>query len=228
MRPPPSPGLAGLRFDAVLFDLDGTLVDSTDSVQRCWLQWSERYAVDPAELAGFHGVPSAAVIATFLPPDRRVEAGEWIRELELSDAHSCRALPGAVQAVRSLAEAGAAMAVVTSGTRDLAEARLAAAGIPVPDVFVTADQVTHGKPHPEPYLTAAERLGVDPASCLVVEDAPAGIEAGRAAGARVLAVVTTTPAEVLGGLADAVVPSLAHLTLASGPDGIRVAPAAAP
>jgi mannitol-1-/sugar-/sorbitol-6-phosphatase len=127
-------------------------------------------------------------------------------------------LPGAVEALAAL-PAGRA-AVVTSCTRLLAHARIEAAGLVAPGVVVTASDVTHGKPDPEPFVLGARRLGADPARCLVVEDAPAGLQAGRAAGAATLAVVTTHPAGDLD--ADVVVPSLADVRFRTGPDGVRV------
>jgi mannitol-1-/sugar-/sorbitol-6-phosphatase len=210
----------GAVFDAVLFDMDGTLVDSTRSVQRSWLEWAGEYGVPLERLTGWHGVPAKQIVATVVDdPARHVEALARIEALEIEDAAGgILVLPGAVEALAAL-PAGRA-AVVTSCTRLLAHARIEAAGLVAPGVVVTASDVTHGKPDPEPFVLGARRLGADPARCLVVEDAPAGLQAGRAAGAATLAVVTTHPAGDLD--ADVVVPSLADVRFLTGPDGVRV------
>lgn len=175
-------------LSAVLFDLDGTLIDSTPVVVRSWLRWAEAEAVDPARLQGFHGVPAAQIVAALLPQDRVADACARIHAIELDDVEGVRTLPGAADALAVLAPRAA---VVTSCTRALADVRVAAAGLRCPEVVVTADDVTRGKPDPEPYLLGAARLGVDPARCLVVEDAPSGLAAARAAGCVTLAVATT-------------------------------------
>jgi sugar-phosphatase len=163
--------------------MDGVLVDSGDAVERVWREWALAHGLDPEAVAReSHGVPSRQVIARLAPhlgPEEveRVEA--------LHAATGGEALPGAAELLE-LCDA-----VVTSSSAPLAAARLAAAGLPVPAVLVTVDDVARGKPHPDPYLLAAHRLGVDPADCLVIEDAPAGIAAGNAAGMTVWAVATT-------------------------------------
>jgi mannitol-1-/sugar-/sorbitol-6-phosphatase len=208
---------AGRRFAAVLFDMDGTLVDSTASVVRCWLRLADELGVGRARLqaAAGHGRPARDIVDDLLPgTDESVRAAALARitALEVSDVDGVVALPGAVRALHA---AGGRGAVVTSCTADLARARWGAAGIPVPSVVVTADHVVRGKPDPEPFLTGAARLGVDPADCLVVEDAPAGLAAGRAAGMATLAVTTTHTADQLD--ADLVVPDLAAVRW--DPDG---------
>jgi sugar-phosphatase len=152
-------------------------------------------------------------------PEHLHEAGtRRITELEISDLHDVVVLPGAVEALASLS--GAKNAIATSCTVPLAEARLAAAQLEPPSVLVTADDVVHGKPHPEPFLEAARRLGVEPRRCLVVEDAQKGLEAARAAGCFTLAVVTTTPREALE--ADAIVTDLSKVRFDVAEDGVRV------
>ncbi len=205
-------------FYAVLFDLDGTLVDSTAVVNRSWIRWAEAEQVDPRRLLGFHGVPSAAIVAALVEPDRVAAASARIDEIELGDTEGVVPLPGAVEALAALPSGRAA--IVTSCAIGLARVRLAAAGLSAPDVLVTADQVGRGKPAPDPYLLAAERLGVDPARCLVVEDAPKGLESARAAGCSTLAVVTTSPRDELE--ADLVVDDLSRVRLVAGSDGVRV------
>lgn len=192
------------HFAAVIFDMDGTLVDSTPAIVRTWTTWAVEHDITAEQLQGFHGVPSGDVIRSLLPADRADAAIARIDELELADVADVVALPGAADALATLPHDRAAIA--TSANRPLALARLAAAGIEVPDVLVTVDDVTRGKPAPDPFLVAAERLGQDPADCLVVEDAPKGLAAAAAAGCARLAVVTTTPAEEL--VADAIVPNL--------------------
>lgn len=210
--------LDGRTFAAVLFDNDGTLVDSTPAVERSWLAWAGEYGVDPASLQGHHGVPAAGIIASVAPHVDPEEALARITELEVADTHDVVALAGAVAAVEAIG--AARCAVVTSATRDLGMARLEAAGIPLPEVVITFDDVEHGKPHPEPFLTAAERLGVDPRQCLVVEDAPSGLAAARAAGCATLALTSTSAADELD--ADAVVTNLAQVRFVSSPDGVRL------
>jgi len=200
-------------FGGVLLDLDGTLIDSIASVERSWIQWCSEYGVDPVRLLGFHGIPAARVIETLLPEGDRVAAFERIRDLEVADVADIVVLPGAAALLAALADGGVPTAIVTSGTRDLAEARIAATGLTHPPVVVTASDVERGKPWPDPWLEGARRLGVDPADCVVVEDAVAGLRAGRAAGCRALvAVLGTTPADELEPVADLVVPDLSHLT----------------
>ncbi|GAY10507.1 HAD-IA family hydrolase [Pseudonocardia sp. N23] len=204
-------------FAAALFDMDGTLVDSTPAVVRCWTRWAQEHGVPDAALVNTHGRPAVEIIADVLPPDRVPAALARIVALELADTDGVVPLPGALDALRATAPA----AIVTSCTRDLALARIAAAGLPVPAVLVTADDVRAGKPAPEPFLLAADRLGVDPTGCLVVEDAPAGLAAGRAAGATTLAVAGT---HALADLtADAHAPDLSHVHFVMSPTGIRAA-----
>lgn len=168
--------------DAVLFDCDGVLVDSDASVAAAWSEWAERLGFDPeAVVATVHGRRSADTVAAWVRAGDRVSAQRLIDSLELASATSVTAIPGATALIASIPPAR--VAIVTSGTRALARARLQAAGIAEPGVLVTAGDVERGKPAPDGYRLAAERLGVSPARCVVVEDAPAGVRAGRAAGA---------------------------------------------
>jgi sugar-phosphatase len=210
--------LAGRRFAAVIFDMDGTLVDSTAAVLRCWVRWAQDEGVDPVRMAHSHGVPAEEIVARLLPPERRAAALRRITDLELADTHDITVLPGAAEAL--LAVPRDRSAIATSCTRPLAEARIAASGLVRPDVVVTVDDVAVGKPAPDPFLRAAELLAVDPRSCLVVEDAPSGITAAQAAGCATLAVTTTTPAERLE--ADLVVPGLADVRWETADGGIRL------
>jgi mannitol-1-/sugar-/sorbitol-6-phosphatase len=197
------------RVSAVLFDLDGVLVESRESTERVWLRWAAKHQIDQDDLrAAMHGVRSADVIRALRPDlDAAAEADRVERE-QAEDTDGLLAIPGAAAALGALKSDR--VAVVTSGTRPLALARLAAVGIEPPEVIVFAGDVERGKPDPEGYLTAAERLGVDPIEALVVEDAPQGIEAARAAGAATVGVTSTHAAEELGG-ADVVLGSLEEL-----------------
>jgi sugar-phosphatase len=207
--------LADRTFEAVLFDMDGTLIDSTASVDRTWARWARLRGLDRASFDVAHGVPARQILATFLPTREVDDAFAEIEAMEVADADGIVVLPGALEALAAL-PAGRC-AIVTSCTHPLALARIAATGLPVPAVVVTASDVEVGKPDPAPYLLAAARLGVDPARCLVVEDAPAGLESGRAAGCATLALGTTHP---VGSLrADAVVGTLADVTFAAAGAG---------
>jgi sugar-phosphatase len=210
--------LADEVFEAVIFDMDGTLIDSTPAVIRAWTTWAEEHQLTAGQLGRHHGVPSAGVVRALLPAERHDAAIARINELELADVADIVVLPGAAEALASLV--GAKNAIATSCTIPLAKARIDAAGLVTPSVLITADDVARGKPDPDPFLTAAERLGADPTRCLVVEDAPKGLEAAHAAGCFTLAVVTTTPRAELH--ADAVVDDLSWVEFLAGPDGIRV------
>ncbi len=213
-------------FAGVLLDLDGTLIDSIAAVERSWLRWCEEYGIDPVRLLGFHGMPARGVIARLLPEDQRVSAFERIRDIEVADVDGIVVLPGAAPLLAALAAGRVPTAIVTSGTTDLAEARLAATGLAHPPVVVTASDVERGKPWPDPWLEGARRLGVDPTDCLVVEDAVAGLRAARAAGCRAtVAVLGTTAREELEPEADVVVADLTRLAISV--EGARVSVALA-
>lgn len=175
---------------AVLFDMDGTLVDSDAAVDRSWIAWSAEYGVDPAlPLAIAAGHPAAATVATLLAgrgPGTIAEAAARQLALEYEDLDDIAPIDGAHELLAALDERGIPWAVVTSADSKLALLRLGAAGIAA-RVLVTTDDVPAGKPDPAGYLLAAERLGVRPEDCLVVEDAAPGVDAGRAAGATVAA-----------------------------------------
>ncbi len=194
---------------AILFDLDGVLADSTRAVDREWREWAARKGVDgDAIMAIAHGVRTVEVIKRVAPHlDADAEARE-IENHEAQDQQGVVVMPGAVELVRSVPEGR--WGVVTSGSRLLATNRLRFCGLPVPEVLVTSDDVTHGKPHPEPYLMGAERLGFAPADCLVIEDAPAGIQSARAAGTKVLGIASTYGVDALAQ-ANAVIRKLGQM-----------------
>ncbi|MFI8188894.1 HAD-IA family hydrolase [Streptomyces sp. NPDC085946] len=209
-----------IHAHALLFDNDGTLVSSLASVDRCWARWAGEYGITAEEFARveLHGRPAAEIAADLLPADVVPQAVARIEDLEVED------VPGGVHLLpgtRALLDALPAdrWAVVTSATRRLAEARLDAVGI-LPKTLVAADDVTRGKPDPEPYLLAARTLGVDPARCVVFEDAPAGLAAGRAAGMATVALATTHRADELD--ADLVVTDLSALSVLVTDGGVEI------
>ena len=196
-------------ISAVLFDLDGVLVESREATERVWLDWAARNGIEVDELrAAMHGVRSVEVVRALRPELDAVAEATAIELRQTEDLHGLRAIPGAAQALDALKEDR--VAVVTSATRPLAEARLGAVGIEPPAVGVYAGDVARGKPDPEGYRAAAKRLGVDPAHAVVVEDSPPGIEAGRATGAATVGVTSTHAAAALGA-ADVVIDTLEEL-----------------
>lgn len=180
-------------YAAVLFDMDGTLLDSSAVVERVWRDWSARHGLDAeAVLARSHGRRGRDTAAEFAPPGLDIEAeAEWLNDQEVADIDGIVAIGGVASMLAGLAPGR--WAVVTSAGRDLALRRFAAAGLPLPDIMVTAEMVGHGKPDPEGYLLAASLLGVAAGDCLVFEDAPAGIAAGLASGADVVAIRAAWP-----------------------------------
>jgi len=198
---------------AILFDLDGVLCDSTRAVDREWREWAARKGVDgDAIMAIAHGVRTVEVIRRVAPHlDAEAEAAA-IESHEAIDHRGVVVMPGAIELVKSIPDGR--WGVVTSGTRPLATNRLQYCGLPVPEVLVTSDDVTNGKPHPEPYLQGAEKLGLRPAECLVIEDAPAGIQSAQAGGMKVIGLASTYAATKLSA-ADAVAQKLAaiHISL---------------
>jgi len=178
--------------EALLFDMDGTLVDSSHCVERTWRSWAERHRLDlEALLAISHGRQNYETIRLIAPQLETPEELAFLVRAEEECREGIAAVPGARALLDSLAPAN--WAVVTSAWRTLAELRLKCAGLPLPEVLVTADDVSRSKPHPDGYLAAASRLGVAPSACVVVEDAPAGVEAARAAGMPVIGITTTFP-----------------------------------
>ena len=188
----------GWSGEAILFDLDGVLVDSLAASERAWLRWAAPHRIDgQLVIDTIHGYAARDSVKRLAPQlDAEAEA-EVIEADQVSDTEGVVALPGAAELVASLPPNR--WAVVTGGTVALAEARLAAAELPLPTVLVTIDALEHGKPAPDGYLAAAEALGFDPAACLVVENAPSGVAAGLAAGATVLALLTSHSREELAG-----------------------------
>lgn len=210
-----------LRGKAILFDIDGTLVDSTPAVERSWHTWAREYDVDyEALMRVSHGRRTEDTVAEFVAPQRRADAVARLQELELTDLDDVTALPGARGLLGPLSRDR--WAAVTSGERPLMTARLTAALLPVPDIMICAEDVVAGKPSPEGYLKAAAALGHDATQCVVVEDSPAGIAAGKAAGSQVLAVTTTHDADQVAD-ADMIVADLSRLLATFGADGVVLA-----
>lgn len=177
-------------FAAFLFDMDGTLVDSIGSANRAWTRWAEGHGIDPdTVLRTMHGVRAVETIRRHLPQGDVERELAILTRAEMEDMDGVLELAGAAAFLRSLPPER--WAIVTSAPRGLALARLDRAGIPVPPVMVTAEDVTRGKPAPDCFLLAARRLGVEPGHCLVWEDAPSGIAAAEAAGATVVVVTAT-------------------------------------
>lgn len=210
-----------IHAEALLFDNDGTLVSSLESVRRCWTRWAAEFGITAEDFARveLHGRTAVAIAADLLPADVVPAAVARIEALEVEDVPNGGAvpLPGTRDFLDSLP--ADRWAVVTSATRRLAEARLAHAGI-LPKTLVVAEDVTRGKPDPEPYLLAARQLGVDPARCVVFEDAPAGLQAGRAAGMITVALATTHEAHELD--ADLVVSDLSALSALVSDGGVEI------
>jgi mannitol-1-/sugar-/sorbitol-6-phosphatase len=181
---------------AILFDLDGVLVDSTGSVDRQWRIWAREHGVDEEKVIAIaHGVRAVEVIRAVAPHfDAEAEVTK-LESREAADRDGVVVMPGAIELVRSIP--ADRWGVVTSGRHKLASGRLELVGVPAPKVMVAADDVTNGKPHPEPYLKGAELLGFDPKECLVIEDAPAGIRAAHAGGMKVIGLTSTYKAPAL-------------------------------
>lgn len=198
---------------AILFDLDGVLVDSTRSVTRQWRRWAEEYDIDPQRVVEIaHGVRSIEIIRMLAPHLDAVAEVAKLEKREADDQEGVAVMPGAADLIRAIPEAR--WCVVTSGTRYLATARLKLANLPTPKVLVSANDVAKGKPDPEPYLIGAKLLGVNPVECLVIEDAPAGIRAAHAGGMKAIAITSTYPAAELQE-ADAVIEKLAQIKVNS-------------
>jgi sugar-phosphatase len=185
-----------IRCAALLFDLDGVLIDSTPAVERVWRRWAIEHGFDPEEVvAHAHGRPSLTTVREYLPNADHEAENREVERREIEDLEGIVPLAGAGELLASLPTDR--WTIVTSCTRPLAEVRIKAAGLPLPEKIITASDITHGKPHPEPFLKGAAVLGFPPGQCVVLEDVPAGVRAGKAAGARVIAFTTTFPESAL-------------------------------
>lgn len=209
-----------LNCKAVLFDMDGTLVDSTTIVERAWSRWAARHGIPREAVLSFaHGRPTRATLQHFFPERDHSGELEEMDRFEETQMEGILAVPGAVEVVRALRDHP--WAIVTSAWRTLAEARVSAAGLPLPNVLVPVDEIRNGKPHPEGFLQAAALLGVAPADCLVFEDTRPGIEAGVSAGMQVVGLLTTTTADHLNHRP--LIRDFRDVTIQSEGDSIKVA-----
>lgn len=215
--------------EAILLDMDGTLINSEKSVVESWNRLFQELGTDLTYVSSFHGIPGRTLLRTVLPTlsERDIDkAFAQVEDYEIATASEVDVLAGVPEFLASLEEVEAELGrpvwtIVTSCTRGLFEARFGGTGLRIPETTVTADQVKNGKPHPEPYLTGAARLGVDPAQCIVVEDAIPGITAGKEAGCITVGVATTTTPSLIAAHADFAIGTLATV-VAQAHDG-RVA-----
>jgi sugar-phosphatase len=198
--------------------MDGVLIDSTPAVDRVWRKWALEHGFDPREVvARAHGRPSLATVREYLPNANHEEENREVERREIADLAGVVPLPGVLDLLATLPSDR--WTIVTSCTRRLAEVRLNAAGLPLPKKVITSNDIVHGKPHPDPYLKGAAILGFAGNSCVVIEDAPAGIRSGKAAGSRVIAFRTTATDEKLRAAgADWIVNNCTNIHLRSAQD----------
>ncbi|GAB5517818.1 MAG: HAD family hydrolase [Rhodothermales bacterium] len=212
--------MPSLHCQAILFDLDGVLLDSVELSERLWCEFAEKHDLDAERILAIHhgrrGVETVSMVAPHLLEVFEHEEREWEAG---NDLRGLKAYPGAIALLGQLPDDR--WGIVTSGTHRIATTRMAYVGLPQPEVLVTADQVTHGKPHPEPYATGMARIGVHSADCVVFEDASAGVASAKAAGAHVVAIASTTPIEELQA-ADVVVERLSDVKIAVSAEGLTV------
>ncbi|MGA7753779.1 MAG: HAD family hydrolase [Candidatus Sulfotelmatobacter sp.] len=185
-----------IQCAALLFDMDGVLINSTPAVARVWRRWAIEHGFNPDEVvARAHGRPSLTTVREYLPNADHEAENREVERREIEDLEGVVPLPGALDLLASLPPNR--WTIVTSCTRPLAEVRIKAAGLPLPKELITSNDITHGKPHPEPYLKGASILGFPAANCVVLEDVPAGVRAGKSAGSRVAGFTTTVEESAL-------------------------------
>jgi len=207
---------------ALLFDLDGVLINSTPAVARVWRRWAVERGFNPEEVvARAHGRPSLTTVREYLPNADHEAENREVERREIEDLEGVVPLPGALDLLSRLPEDR--WTIVTSCTRPLAEVRIKAAGLPLPKKMITSNDIQHGKPHPEPYLKGASVLGFPAQECVVLEDVPAGVRAGKSAGATVIAFTTTVKATGLKEAgADWILNSCADIRLLDRVKGLRL------
>jgi len=211
--------MSTFKCSSILFDLDGVLVDSTPSVSRQWSLWARENNIDPRKVELVHGRPTIEGVR-LVAPHLDVEAeAKKIEQREMEDEEGVVVMPGAAELLKSLPRER--WGIVTSGTRRLAMSRLRVGNLPVPEVLISADDVVNGKPNPEPYLKGVALLKMKPTDCLVIEDAPAGIDAAHAAGMKVVGLMTTYPVPALLR-ADAIARALTDVSVDISSDGLTV------
>lgn len=212
--------MSSLLIKGILFDLDGVLIDSTAGVTRVWRDWGIRHGLDPDQTAhAAHGRRAIDTVRMLAP---QLDAEAELKDLErreIADSFDVTVFSGAAILLASLPPRQ--WAIVTSGTRDLATHRLGIAGLPIPELMITGSDIKHGKPHPEPYQRGAALLGIPPADCVAVEDAPSGIRSALDAGMPVLGLPTTYPVDELAE-ATVLLSSLAALQSTIVGDFIRL------
>jgi sugar-phosphatase len=201
----------------ILFDMDGVLISSTGADERCWLQWAKHHNMEGAfSVESTHGRRAVDTLRALRPDlDPAIEQRR-LEDYDAEDYGGLIILPGVEKLLASLP--ADRWTIVTSATVRLLQGRLKHAGLPIPKVLVPAEHVANGKPHPEPYVTGAKLLNLPPADCLVIEDSPAGVASGKAAGCKVLAVLSSHAKAELTA-ADWFVASLEQVTAAPQPDG---------
>ena len=213
-------GAMELAVSGMLFDMDGVLISSLGSVERSWAKWGSMRGVDGAKaILTAHGKRAIETIRMLRPDLNDQEELNVIEQIEIDDKDGLQVLPGVAALLRSLPEGS--WTVCTSATERLARVRMEHAGLTLPNAFISADKVDYGKPHPEPYLRGAALLGFAPERCLVLEDAPAGCEAGKAAGCTVIATLFSHSAEQLGA-AHYLIASLESLRVSGESGALRV------
>jgi sugar-phosphatase len=214
--------MIAIRCSALLFDLDGVLIDSTPAVSRVWHRWAVEHGLDPETVVRMaHGRPSRSTIRDLLPNADIDHEDREVERREIADLDGVVLLPGARELLNILPPER--WTIATSCTRPLAEVRLRAAGLPIPNTMITSSDVKIGKPDPEPYLKAAAKLGFAASDCVVVEDVPAGIRAGKAAGAGVIALLTTMArCELEDAGAGWIVKNCADIVASNNGDGLQL------
>ncbi|SHE97254.1 HAD-IA family hydrolase [Vibrio gazogenes] len=213
------------HFRACLFDLDGTLIDSIAAVNRAWTVFATRQSLDPAYiLHHIHGRPASESVAEFMAGQSQTEIEReiaWLKDAESQDTAGIVPITGAIDFLHQLNHLNVPWAIVTSGNESVAYARIKAAKIPKPDVVITADQITRGKPDPEPYQLGAQALGFTADQCLVFEDAIAGVQSGLAAGCPVIGLLTQVQdAQALLGVST--ISDYTSLTLEQDTEGFKL------
>ncbi len=214
--------MIAIRCSALLFDLDGVLIDSTPAVSRVWYRWAVEHGLVPETVVRMaHGRPSRSTIRELLPNADIDHEDREVERREIVDLDGVVLLPGARELLNILPPER--WTIATSCTRPLAEVRLRAAGLPIPKTMITSSDVKIGKPDPEPYLKASAKLGFAASDCIVVEDVPAGIHAGKAAGARVIALLTTVARRDLEDAgAGWIVQNCADIVASNDGDGLKL------
>jgi sugar-phosphatase len=215
-------GLVTVEAEGLLFDNDGVIVSSIGSVNRCWRKWAQHYGVPVAEDFQIeHGTRAVEVMQKLVPGINVVEGLKLIEDMELEDVADLTVLPGVKALLESLPMDR--WAIVSSATYRLLVGRLKVAELPIPERIISGDHVVNGKPHPEPYIKGAELINADPKDCIVIEDAPSGVRAGKAAGCRVLGVLGTHSADELRAAGvEWVVETLEHVKAEVIENGLRL------